>query len=192
MDKNLTFRSTDIPIKDIIKSHSGNDEKVEELLECYRIVYDEFWKEASVMEGAYEILDWLKSKGIKIGVVTDRRILIGYVKPTLEFLGLNKFVDVLVTRKETGEGKPSPKPFLFASSKLKVNPSNCLVIGDLPEDILAGKSAGMTTVACLNGYSERENILKAKPDFSIDKLVSLMDLMDLREDPYLAPPSHTD
>ena len=97
-----------------------------------------------------------------------------YVKPTLEFLGLDKFVDVVVTLRETGESKPSPKPFLFASSELSISASNCLVIGDLPEDILAGKSAGMTTVAYLSGYSEREEILKAKPDFFIEKLVNLM------------------
>jgi beta-phosphoglucomutase-like phosphatase (HAD superfamily) len=102
------------------------------------------------MEGTHEILDWIRSNGIKIGVVTDRRILIDYVKPTLEFLGLDRFIDVLVTLKESGEGTPSPEPFLFAPSKLCANPSDCVVIGDLPEDIMAGKSAGMTTVAYLN------------------------------------------
>jgi pyrophosphatase PpaX len=166
----------DMPVKDIIKSYITDDKEVEKLLECYRIVYDEFWKETSAMEGAHEILDWLKGEKVKIGVVTDRRILMDYVKSTLEFLGLDRFVDVLITLREAGESKPSPKPFLFASSKLCVNPSDCVVIGDLPEDILAGKSAGMTTVAYLGGYSDGEEILKAKPDFFINKLLNLRDM----------------
>ena len=75
----------DMPVKDIIKSYKGRfceaksdspspnrhstdnkiDKKVEELLECYRVVYNEFWKETSVMEGAHEILDGLKRNGLK-------------------------------------------------------------------------------------------------------------------------------
>jgi HAD superfamily hydrolase (TIGR01509 family) len=168
----------DMPVKDIIKNYITDDnKKVEKLLECYRIVYSEFWRETLIMEGAREILNWLKNKGIKIGVVTDRRILIDYVKPTLEFLGIDKFIDVLVTLKEAGESKPSPKPFLFASSKLSVDPSNCVIVGDLTEDILSGKSAGMTTVAYLSGYSDGEKMLKAKPDFHIEKLGNLRDFL---------------
>jgi beta-phosphoglucomutase-like phosphatase (HAD superfamily) len=124
------------------------------------------------MDGAHSILDWLKGEKIKISVVTDRRILIDYVRPTLEFLKLYRYISVLVTLKEVNRSKPNPEPFLFAASRLDIDPSNCIVIGDLPEDIIAGKMAGMRTVAYLDGYCG-EKILKAHPDFSIDKLTDL-------------------
>lgn len=162
----------DKPIKDIIKRYVNENKTVEEVLACYQICYSKFWKKISVIEGANDILDWLNRENIKIGVVTDRRSLISYVKPTLESLDLYRYIDILVTLNDVTKSKPDPEPFLFAASRLNIDPSSCIVVGDLPEDIISGKKAGMRTIAYLNGYAG-EKILNAGPDFSIDNLVDL-------------------
>ena len=51
-----------------------------------------------------------------------------------------------------GKAKPHPEPLWHACEKLGVQPQNSVFVGDAPSDILAGKRAGLKTVAALYGY----------------------------------------
>ena len=48
--------------------------------------------------------------------------------------------------------KPFPDPLLHACAHTGVEPARCLYIGDDIRDIVAGKAAGMGTVAAAYGY----------------------------------------
>ena len=48
--------------------------------------------------------------------------------------------------------KPHPAPILKAAEICSVNPLYCIYVGDDLRDIVAGKAAGMTTVAAAYGY----------------------------------------
>jgi len=54
--------------------------------------------------------------------------------------------DVIITRDETVNPKPSPDGVLLAAEKLNVDPVDTLVVGDFVFDIQAGNSAGAQTV----------------------------------------------
>ncbi|HLO93813.1 MAG TPA: HAD-IA family hydrolase, partial [Burkholderiaceae bacterium] len=48
--------------------------------------------------------------------------------------------------------KPHPAPLLEAARRLGVAPEHCAYVGDDERDIVAGRAAGMLTVAAAWGY----------------------------------------
>ncbi|MFX0134147.1 MAG: HAD family hydrolase [Candidatus Hodarchaeota archaeon] len=107
----------------------------------------------NLINGTPETLHFLKSKGYKIGLVTtssqrDLDPKIGDLKPLF---------DVICTREDTKKMKPHPEPILKAAKDLEVMPNMCVMIGDTPDDILAGQYAEVgCTVGVLTGFSSLE------------------------------------
>jgi phosphoglycolate phosphatase len=52
----------------------------------------------------------------------------------------------------TPHAKPHPAPLLEAARRLNVAPHACWYVGDDERDIVAGRAAGMGTVAARYGY----------------------------------------
>lgn len=57
--------------------------------------------------------------------------------------------------------KPDPEIYNLASERLKLEPSECVVIEDTRVGLLAAKAAGMHCVVTTNGYSENEDFTEA-------------------------------
>lgn len=121
-----------------------------------------------------EVLGKLRQLGIKLGVVTSR------LKNTSEVLtavGLSGVFDVTITGNDITHQKPHPESITKALDVLGVTPTKAWVVGDADVDILAGKNAGvLKTVGVTYGFGG-ENIRDAKPDYVIDDIKELLDLM---------------
>jgi phosphoglycolate phosphatase len=84
------------------------------------------------------------------GVVTNKAIHLA--TPLMDGLGLLARAAALVGGDSTPHTKPHPAPLLHASALLGVEPGRCVYIGDDRRDVLAGRAAGMRTVAAGWGY----------------------------------------
>jgi phosphoglycolate phosphatase len=60
--------------------------------------------------------------------------------------------------------------------KLKMGVKECVAVGDSPEDIKAGKAAGMLTVAYTGGFYSLEELSRHNADLVIDDLSKLIQL----------------
>lgn len=65
------------------------------------------------------------------------------VEKTLQVLGIDHLVEVMVCAGETPQGKPYPDPFLKAAELLGVAPDQCLVFEDGNAGVQAAEAAGM-------------------------------------------------
>jgi phosphoglycolate phosphatase len=74
--------------------------------------------------------------------------------------------DVVVCGNTLKYNKPHPAPLLYACAQLAVKPKSCLFIGDDKNDMIAGKNAGIKTVAVAYGYG------KVEQDWGYDFLVN--------------------
>ncbi len=97
----------------------------------------EFAKFAQPMAGAYELLEFLKSKGIQTGIVSNGTVQLQQAK--IDALGLQ--VDVVVISEAVGVKKPAAKPFLEALRLLEVQPSETWFVGDHPVNDIQGAVA---------------------------------------------------
>jgi HAD superfamily hydrolase (TIGR01509 family) len=86
------------------------------------------------------LISRLKKFTINVGVVTNSIKLTAEIM--LEYAGLLKFLDVLVTNQDVSNPKPHSEPYILAMQKLNVDPSETLVIEDGSYGIVAAKNAG--------------------------------------------------
>jgi phosphoglycolate phosphatase len=70
--------------------------------------------------------------------------------------------------------KPAPDVILNALAALGAKPADCLMIGDAPSDMIAGKRAGVKTCAVRYGYGKEDELARYEPDYWIGDLRELM------------------
>ncbi len=100
--------------------------------------------------GMATTLDRLESRGVKWGVVTNKRERFTF--PLLDALNLTSRASCIVCGDTTENSKPHPDPMLEACKQAGVKPDQCLYVGDSANDIEAGKNAGMKTMTAAYGY----------------------------------------
>lgn len=136
------FAGLPIPavVEEINKRYNSSFNPIEFETLKSNLFYNEF---IGKTEPIHFVVDHLKANAGKhqIGVVSggSRKM----IQKTLEVLGIEKMVDVLVCAGETLRGKPYPDPFLFAAEKLDVAPEDCLVFEDGDAGVRAAEAAGM-------------------------------------------------
>lgn len=100
--------------------------------------------------GIDRLLYTLDQREIPWGIVTNKDSLRTF--PLLDRLDLLDRASTVVCGDTTLMPKPHPSPLLYAANELDVVPHQCIYVGDAERDIIAGKAAGMTTIAALFGY----------------------------------------
>jgi len=75
--------------------------------------------------------------------------------------------------------KPFPHPILWAAQQMNVAPENCLMVGDTPVDIKAGKAAGAQTVGVLCGFGTEAELIKAGADLILSTTADLVQILSL-------------
>ncbi|HMI31937.1 MAG TPA: HAD-IA family hydrolase, partial [Candidatus Limnocylindrales bacterium] len=83
-------------------------------------------------------------RGLKLAVVSDAPKLQAWMR--LAQLQLQHLFDPVVAFEDTGERKPSPKPFERALDLLGVGPSETIMVGDWPDrDVVGASKLGIRT-----------------------------------------------
>lgn len=103
-----------------------------------------------VFDEVDEVLARVEGAGLAWGIVTNKAMR--FTQPIAQALGLAQRAAVVIGGDSTPHSKPHPEPLLEAARRAGVAPSACVYVGDDPRDILAGKAAGMATVAAGWGY----------------------------------------
>ncbi len=125
---------------------------------------------ARTFDGVFEVLDRLHGK-IPIGLVTSKA-RVGVDRGFVRF-GLGHFFDAVVTADDVVEHKPSPTPVLEAASRLGVDAGECVMVGDSPHDMAAGRAAGATTAAAGWGAFDPPALRACRPDLWLDEPAEL-------------------
>jgi phosphonatase-like hydrolase len=127
-------------------------------------------------EGASEIIVYMKSKKIAVGLGT------GLPRDTFEkiFRHLNWSAvqfDYIGIAGETGKGRPHPDMILDMLKKCNLQDNEFLKVGDTIADIQEGKNARVFTAAILSGTQDEKEIISQQPDFIIRSLAELKEIL---------------
>jgi putative hydrolase of the HAD superfamily len=118
--------------------------------------YSFFIRKTEIYPETESVLKELKSKNIKLGVLSntaygaDKEYLLAGTP------GLVQYFDVVLTSTEVGFRKPHMKGFLQLIGELKVNAADCLFIGDEPVDVIGANRVGMISVLINRGNDKRD------------------------------------
>lgn len=150
----------------------GEKPSIEELKENWTT---EFAASAVPMEGMFELLKELRSRGIRLGLITN-----GYVRRQnnkIDALGLRPYLDVVCVSGAVGIHKPDPRIFQHALAELQVDAAHAWYVGDHPtNDIIGGEGAGLTTVwrrGCHEWPTDRP-----EPKLQFDTLKEIIPMLD--------------
>lgn len=100
--------------------------------------------------GVAELVDTLCERGLRWGVVTNKSAR--FTEPLTRAMPLFASAGAIVSGDSTPHAKPHPGPLLEAARRLAIEPGACVYVGDDERDIVAGRAAGMQTVAATYGY----------------------------------------
>ncbi|MDO9401163.1 MAG: HAD-IA family hydrolase [Polaromonas sp.] len=101
-------------------------------------------------DGVAELIARIDLAGLKWGVVTNK--LTRFTVPLTRRMPLFGTAQTIVSGDTMPHAKPHPAPLLEAARQLRVPPGRCVYVGDDERDIVAGRAAGMSTVAAAYGY----------------------------------------
>lgn len=149
------------------KERYGIDMSIEEILEIWnKMAFDQYSNHVQPKDKIREFLEYLVSKGKKLGIATSNSTTLCH--EVLDKRDLKKYFEVIVTGEEKIKGKPAPDVYLMVAKKLNVSADKCIVFEDLPNGIRAGKNALMTTVAIWDEYSSNSwDIKVSEADYHI-------------------------
>jgi HAD superfamily hydrolase (TIGR01549 family) len=106
-----------------------------------------FGMHTSLINGAPELMEFLKKRGIKTGIVSNTPFPGCLFKKEMERFGIAKHFQTFVWSSEFGKRKPSPGIFLKALGDLEVLPSEAAYVGDkLDRDVVGSRGVGMTSI----------------------------------------------
>ncbi len=156
--------------------------KVEEVYETYKKLFGDSVNRTRLQKGALELLQLLKERRFKIGIAT-MRFTRSVVESELASLGVERFVDVFLTREDLGlrrrleslEETVDQRVRLVSKAleKLRFASRDSFLVGDSWWDIRAGKQLGMKTVMVLTGFSSHNDFSNEKPDLTVKSLQDL-------------------
>jgi HAD superfamily hydrolase (TIGR01509 family) len=135
--------------------------------------YRSLSKEIRPFPATLPLLLELKGRGLKVAVVTQTKR--EPLREQIGRFGLKGLIDVTVGAEDADELKPSPKPVQEALRKLGVAPSEAVFTGDMAEDVLSGKRAGVTVVSIIRkgSYHSEEMVRARGPDFVVGSMAEV-------------------
>ncbi|CAM4149089.1 phosphoglycolate phosphatase [Vibrio neonatus] len=145
-----------------------------------RQYFDRFYAEcghtqSNLYPSVAESLNKLHQAGYLLAIVTNKPYQ--FVPEILSQHGLSDlFIDVL-GGDALEKKKPDPMPLNHLLEKHQLSTDEMIMIGDSKNDILAAKNAGVTSVALPYGYNHGEPIESSQPDYLIDDLSQLVELL---------------
>ena len=101
-------------------------------------------------DGVAAMLQALSDDGLSWGIVTNKSER--FALPLARGLGWSERAAAVVGGDTTPYSKPHPEPLLEAARRAGVAPGECVYVGDDARDVLAGRAAGMPTIAVRWGY----------------------------------------
>jgi phosphoglycolate phosphatase len=129
-----------------------------------------------VFEQVQELVEALHARGLAWGVVTNKSMR--FTGPLTKQMPLFATARAVVGGDSTPHAKPHPAPLLEAARQLGLAPADCIYVGDDERDIVAGKAAGMPTVAAMYGYLGRNaQVIEWGADAHIERPLDLLALL---------------
>jgi pyrophosphatase PpaX len=119
-------------------------QRVDDLVTAYREHNEPLNDTLEAFPGILDVLDTLRVRGQRIGLVTAKRRF--SIEAAFRRIPLRDRLDEIVSADDTAKHKPDPEPILEALRRFDVEAGDAAYVGDSPFDILCAKAAHVFAV----------------------------------------------
>lgn len=162
------------------KRLSSEQAKDMSVVKTYITFYRDRLDRIRLFEDVEVILSFLKDRGLKIAVVSHSPRDV--VTRVVDKYNLWRFFseEAVFTLEDFREQKPNPESILLALEEFEMAPSQALYVGDMREDIVAARRAGVTSVAISRdgSYHTEEILRKEEPNHLLRTLKDIRRIVD--------------
>jgi len=131
---------------------------------------------SKLFEGVDHLLEQMEQANLPWGIVTNKSER--FANPLTDLMGLRQRAVSTVSGDTTAHSKPHPEPILHAARIANIDPTKSIYVGDDVRDVIAGKAAGMLTVAAAYGYCGCKEPPEAwGADYIINKPLDLLHII---------------
>ncbi|EKE15167.1 MAG: HAD-superfamily hydrolase, subfamily IA, variant 3 [uncultured bacterium] len=159
-------------IKREASSISENEMPIKKLVEARENIFLELVKkETAMLPGVINLLEKLKEHNTIIAIVSSGTKK--YIDTCIDKFNFNKYINFIVSGDQVSKGKPNPECYIKAFQYLNIKyghfeKSECLVVEDTKNGLIAGHKAGLKTLLVPSKYSVLPKTIK--PDYQIKSL----------------------
>ena len=128
-----------------------------------------------VVEGAHELMDYLKVKGYRMHMTSNGFHEVQYKK--LAACGLTNYFDTIILSEDAGVNKPSPLYFDYAFKMSGAGKATTLMIGDNMQTDIQGALNASIDALLFNRWSVNVDEAVKRPTFVVDSLLQIKELL---------------
>lgn len=151
------------------------DDFFKEAFDIYVAAYKaEICKDTFMYPGVLETLKFLKNKGFKIVICTNKPY--AFIAPILEALDIKELFNSWIGEDSLAKKKPDAIPLLHLVKEMQTTIEKSVMVGDSKNDILAAQNANMESIGVSYGYNYNENIADYNPTVVVDNFSELQNL----------------
>ncbi|ELY58243.1 HAD family hydrolase [Natronococcus jeotgali] len=163
-----------IYFKRAVEEHTG-EPRAGDALALGEAFWEGYLEEMALFPGVETTLETLRENGVDVAITTNLTTRIQLAK--VEQLGLDEYIDVLVTSEETGREKPGSVMFTLPLARLDRRVSEAVMVGDnVGADIVGANAVGLETVLW-NADPDEPLEGRREPDHRIDAVGELTELV---------------
>ena len=155
-----------------LKSFGFPEEKLEPVCEPIAHMWELTHYHRALRPHVAEMLQGLEDLGLKLGIISNTAAMY-QVFDSLDEYGIRDFFSDVTLSSVTGMRKPLPDIFYVSARQLRVDPKDCVYVGDtVSRDIIGSKRAGFACAIQIGSKLTCEKDCGVVREFEPDYLIS--------------------
>ena len=154
-----------------------DDVAIDNCVDTYRQIFAERREELmpELFSGVKATLEELHKRGHRMTIASSR--LTDSLLLFMRHHAIDHYFEYVVGSDSVSHHKPHPEPALKTLAELKIEPSEAIMVGDMPVDIAMAHNASIRAVGVSFGNATHEELAEAKADWIIDDIAKLLEII---------------
>ena len=154
-----------------------DDAAIDNCVDTYRQIFAERREELmpELFPGVKETLEELHKRGHRMTIASSR--LTDSLMLFMRHHNIDQYFEYVVGSDSVSNHKPHPEPALKTLTELNIEPSEAIMVGDMPVDIAMAHNAEIRAVGVSFGNATHEELAEAKADWIIDNITKLLEII---------------
>ena len=154
-----------------------DDASIDNCVDTYRQIFAERREELmpELFPGVKATLEELHKRGHRMTIASSR--LTDSLLLFMRHHAIDHYFEYVVGSDSVTNHKPHPEPALKTLAELKIEPSEAIMVGDMPVDMAMAHNASIRAVGVSFGNATHEELAEAKADWIIDDIAKLLEII---------------